>query len=167
MDDPERVRLADRLAGLEHELDRLLDGERAPLLEPRGQIAAVEVLHHHVRRAALELADVADARDVLALDLHRRPRLALEAPHRLGVGEHLGQEKLQRDLLVELEVMRLHDDPHAADAEHLVDTVLSGENLPFVYRRGHDGERYARRAALDKSQGQGSAPDLSPNGVAW
>ena len=56
VDDAERVRLGDRLAGLEHEVDRLLDGQRAALLEPRGEVPALEVLHHHVRRAVLERA---------------------------------------------------------------------------------------------------------------
>jgi hypothetical protein len=34
VDDPERVRLCDRFASLEHELDGLIDGEPTALLEP-------------------------------------------------------------------------------------------------------------------------------------
>ena len=51
VNDAERVRLGEGVAGLQHEVDGLLDRQRAPLLEPRGEVAALQVLHHHVGRA--------------------------------------------------------------------------------------------------------------------
>ena len=76
--------------------------------------------------------DVDDARDVLALDLHRRARLAREARDGLGVAERLGQEELERDLLVELDVVRGDDDAHAAGAEDALDAVLAREDVAFA-----------------------------------
>ena len=49
---------------------------RAP--RARREIASLEVLHHHVRRAVFEHADIDHARDVLSLDLGSRARLASE-----------------------------------------------------------------------------------------
>ena len=89
VDDAERVRVGDGDAGLEHELDRLLERERAALLEHGGEVAPLEVLHHHVRSAGLERADVEDAGHVLARDLHRGPGLAGEAGDDLRASEHL------------------------------------------------------------------------------
>ncbi len=53
---PSDVRVGDGLAGLQDEVDRLLDGQRAALLQPTPQVAALEVLHDHVRGAVVELA---------------------------------------------------------------------------------------------------------------
>ena len=61
-----------------------------------------------------------------------------------GLLERLGQEELERDLLVELHVMRGDDDPHPADAEHALDAVLAVDDLAFAdaarqgfYRHDH------------------------------
>ena len=72
MHDAERVRLGERVAGLQHQVDRERAVEsslgRSSML---AEIDALEELHDHVRPAVLERADVADPRDVLALELHR------------------------------------------------------------------------------------------------
>ncbi len=159
MDDAERVRFGDRLARLQHEVHRLVGRKLALLREQRREIAALEVLHDHVRRAALELADVGDAGDVLALDLHGGARLALEAREGLRVGERLRQEEFQRDLLVELDVVRRDDDAHPANAEDALDAVLSRKDVALFdaggaavqtlfshrltrYPKAHNGERH-------------------------
>jgi hypothetical protein len=133
MDDAQAVSLRDGLACLEDELDRLLYGKWASLMEPRSEIPAVEVLHHHVRSAVGECADVGDSCDVLALDLHRRPRLTSETTYGLGIAKCVRQEELERDLLVELDVMRGDDDAHATDSEDALDAVLPGEHVAFAY----------------------------------
>ena len=67
---------------------------RAPRRAAR-EIAALEVLHHHVRRAVVELADVEDARDVLALELGRRPApRARSARRRPGARRRSGRRNL-------------------------------------------------------------------------
>ena len=82
----------------------------------------------------LELTHVGDARDVLALDPRGGPGLADEAADRLGVGERLGEQELEGDPLVELDVAGRDDDPHAAGAEHALDAVLAGDDVAFAKR---------------------------------
>ena len=79
MDEPDGVRVRERLERLQEVVDdvgerqRPLDGEQ--LLE----VAALEVLHDEERRAGRGRAGVHDARDVLALDARRGLGLAREA----------------------------------------------------------------------------------------
>ena len=47
----------------------------------------------------------------------------------------VGQDELERDELVELQVARGDDDAHAAGAEHPLDPVLAGEDVPLGDRR--------------------------------
>jgi hypothetical protein len=79
MNDAERVRLGERLARLEHELERLVDGERAALRERVREVEPLEVLHHDVRRTVGQRPHVAHLRDVLALDARCGARFAHEA----------------------------------------------------------------------------------------
>ena len=128
------------------------------------EIAALEVLHHHVRRAGLERADVDDARDVLALDLRRGARLAGEARDDLGVRRGLRQEELERDALAELEVHRRDDDAHPAAAEDALDPVLAGEDVArsrsagaFIGRRDTRHDVLGGRAYTTRSNDAGAA----------
>ena len=70
------------------------------------------------------------ARDVLALDLHRRPGLADETGHGFGAPERLGEQELDGHPLVELQVVRRDDDPHAAHAQDPFDPILARQNIP-------------------------------------
>ena len=135
MHDPERVRLGDRLARLQHVADGAGHRERAAPRHGFGQILALEILHHHVRRARRERADIGDARDVLALDLHRGPCLANKPVHDLRMTEHLRQQELERDTSLQLHVRRRDDHAHAADAEHALDAILAVEDFTFADRR--------------------------------
>ena len=47
----------------------------------------------------------------------------------------VGEQELDRDALVELRVTRRDDDAHAARAEHALDLVLAGEDLPGLHGR--------------------------------
>jgi hypothetical protein len=49
--------------------------------------------------------------------------------------EHRGQKELDGDLLIELYVMRGHDDAHAAYAKHPLNAVLAGEDLALPHSR--------------------------------
>ncbi len=121
MDDPGAVRLGDGLAGLEDVADRARRLERALVLEEAAQIDAIEVLHHDERHAVGEAADVVDARDVLALEAHRRPRLAEESLDGAGQDRELGQHQLQGASLEEVDVGRGDDHPHPTAPEHPLD----------------------------------------------
>ena len=60
-----------------------------------------------------------------------------------------GQEKFQRNEPLELKMAGGNDDPHAALPEHTLDTVLSGEHLPFGDQRLHSFMVAVRRAPVD------------------
>src|SRR5262249_4947161 len=129
MDDPQCVRLGERLAGLEDAIDRAIDRKWPLFLDDDREVRAFEVLHHHERRACLEDAHVEDARDVLAADLHGRAPLAKEARHHLSASLRLREEQLDRDALVELDVRGRDYDSHASDSEHALDTILANEHV--------------------------------------
>ena len=86
VDDAERVRLGDRLAGLEHVLDGVArPAARRALARARRGRAPSRYSMTMYGAPVSSVADVDHARDVLALDAHRRARLAQEALDRLGV----------------------------------------------------------------------------------
>ena len=105
VDDAERVRLGDAPRTPGGRSSTASATASAPALRDEvAEVAALEVLHHHVGRAGLERADVDDAGDVLALELHGRARLAEEARDRLGVPSPSGSRNLSATRCVELEV---------------------------------------------------------------
>jgi hypothetical protein len=79
MHDAVGVRVVERLAYLQHTIDRVLYRQRAGLLERACEVLALEVLHHHEGRAVVERADIEYENDVLARDLPDGARLAFEA----------------------------------------------------------------------------------------
>ena len=85
--------------------------------------------------------DVEHARDVVALQPHRRAGLAREALDEPGLREPQREHELERDLLVELQVRRRDHDAHAAHAEDAVDPVLAGQHVP-----ARDGNAAGRQA---------------------
>ena len=89
--DPEGVRLGDGLERLEHVVRGFLDRERAALAEEHAEVCALQVLHHHERRAVREEADVEHAGHVLARDPDGVASLAREPGHGLFVLQHRGQ----------------------------------------------------------------------------
>ena len=146
MHDAGRVRFGHGVGGLKQEVHRVFDGKRAAL-QDRGEVGALQKLHHDVRGPVFEPAHVGDARDVLALDLHRCTRFPHEARRRLGAFDGMGKQELHRHALVELEVRRLHDDAHAARTEHALDPVLTREDVACCdgrFRRsiGHLGKNF-------------------------
>ena len=61
--------------------------------------------------------------------LHRRLRLAQEPRDGRLALDHLRQQDLDRDRLLQIQVARLDDAAHAADADHVVDAVLAEQDL--------------------------------------
>jgi hypothetical protein len=136
MDDPERVRLRDRLARLQHPSDGDVDRERTASRKLLREIASREELHHHVRRAVGEAPDVRDASDVLALDAHRRLRLAQEASHQIRVRRGRRKQEFERHFLAELEVRGGDHHAHSAGAEDAFYAVLAEQHVARRDRRG-------------------------------
>nr|WP_272828356.1 hypothetical protein [Sorangium sp. Soce836] len=144
VDDPERVRLADRLARIEYVADRLADRERTTFAQERAQIHAFQVLHHDERSAGLEEIHVEDADDVIAREPRGGARLAKKTLDRVGA---LGQprvKELDRDGLFEAKVPGGDDDAHAACAEDTLEPVFPPDDLPALERE--HGKRSRPRA---------------------
>ena len=91
MDHPERVRLGERLGGLEQVVDRQLGREAALLLEELLEVLSLEVLHDQVRRAAGQRRHVAHAHHVLAANLDCGAAFAEESRDERRVVRQLGQ----------------------------------------------------------------------------
>ncbi len=73
-----RVRLGDRLTGLEDQQHRISEGEGAALLEVRREIHPFEVLADEVERPVGQRANVDDPRGMLGLELREQASLAAE-----------------------------------------------------------------------------------------
>ena len=72
---------------------------------------------------------------MLALEPHRGARLAKESLNGVFVRERLVAHELDGHELIELDVARSDDDAHAARAEHPLDPVLPGEQIPLAHGR--------------------------------
>ena len=138
MNDPDGMRLGERLARFTYIRCRLLRREHTTLVEHRFEIRALEVLHDDERRPCLEPAHVEHRGDVTTPQLRDGARLAEEALHALHVAKHRRQHELDGADLVEIDVRGRDDDPHRADAEHALDAVLPGEDLADPYRGDAD-----------------------------
>jgi hypothetical protein len=123
VNDAERVRLCERLARLHHVLHGLLDRERPASAEDLLQVLALEILHHHVRRPLVD-TDVENVRHVVVLNLGGGARLARETADNVCLREVLGEEKLDRDRSLELQVRRGDDEPHTAAAKRMGQGIL-------------------------------------------
>jgi hypothetical protein len=124
--DAEVVRLGDRLAGLQEQIDGLDARNWTPALEDARQVLALEVLHDD-ERDAVDRPGVVHAGDVLVLDAARGAGFAREPGAALGALGRRRAEELERHELAELAMARRHDDAHPALTEHAGDLVLAGE----------------------------------------
>ena len=133
MDDPLGVGRGHRFACFDDVTHRLVDRETSAAGDERAEVLALQVLHDDVRGAVGEHADVEDARDVLALEFCRRPRLARKARDEVRPAERARQEKLERDPPIEIEMVRHDDDAHPAGAEDPFDAVLPGNDVARLH----------------------------------
>src|SRR5262249_55482280 len=91
------------------------------LFEAVAQILAVKELHRDEADLVVR-ADVVEGNDVRVRDLAAERELLLEARQHRRVGDAVAKQ-LDRDGLVELEVLGLIDDRHASAADLLADAV--------------------------------------------
>ena len=110
----ERVRVLERLAALDHDVDRVGDLEPLVLLllslDECLEVAPVDELHDEEVRVVRRLRDVEDLDDVRVLEEQREPRLVEEHRDELLVLGEVRQDALDRDRLLE----PLHRLGHAA-----------------------------------------------------
>ena len=95
------------------------------------EVLAFEELHHHERRAGVELADIDDARHVLALDASGGASLTQQTAPRDSAFARRREQQLEGDPLIELQMHRRNDDAHPADAEDLLHPIFLGEQVPL------------------------------------
>jgi hypothetical protein len=93
------------------------------LLDQRIEIDALEVLHHEVRTARLQLPDVHHPNDVVAPKGGRRTRLVQETSNYCVLPAEGSPEKLDRDWLVELDMPSEPDDAHPSLGENVFDRI--------------------------------------------
>ena len=142
MHDPARVRLVERVGDLQSDLDDLADRQR-PLLHPRRQQLALDVLHHDEVGAA-RFADVVGDRDVGRTQERRGTRLVEQARPAVRIRLELGGEELQRDRTAEPDIFRSIHFAHPAGAKALADAiVLNG--------RTNQGVHGVTRGAADRA----------------
>jgi hypothetical protein len=108
VDDAERVRLVDRLAGLKDEIHRLVARERSASREVRGERLAFEVVHDDEGNVAVAF-DLVHLGDAAARDAPAGAGFLEEATRDVGARRELGVEKLQRDEPTERQVLRRED----------------------------------------------------------
>jgi len=131
MHNPERMCFGQRLACLQYEVD---DGsERQLRSRDSREIRTFEILEHDVRRTVVECAEVEHTRHVFAREPDDGLGLSQEALDSQLIGEYVGEQELQRHLLVQLQVRRLHDDPHSTSAQDAVHAILAREQGADCY----------------------------------
>src|SRR5258708_7794988 len=113
MHDAERMRLCHRVAGLNDEVDRLLDREGTMLREPALEVPTFKERRYDVKCAVLCAAHVERANDVFALDVRQQERLARETIETV-VANGLRRQDLNRYGLIEEQVAGFEDGQRAA-----------------------------------------------------
>ncbi len=145
MDDPGRVGLLQRVAGLPHEMDRPARRQR-PVPRDQGlQVGPGQVLHRDVVDAVVAHAEVVHLDAVGDPHLAGGLGLALEAPERAGIGDAAGPEQLERDVAPEREVPRQPDLPHPAPADGCLQPVAAEAARAEELLPGSPGDVAARQ----------------------
>ncbi len=141
------MRAVQPLADLAHDADEPRGLHRGALVG-RHEIVAVEQLHREEQPAVGQLAEVVDLDDVARAQARGGTRLVAEHLHHLRLLAEIEAEDLQRDLALDVDVLGLVDDAHAAFAEPAQDPIP---------RAGHDT---ACREAQLRRLGPGLAEPL-------
>jgi hypothetical protein len=145
VDDALRVRGVEGVGDLRRNGERVRQRQR-PGSDPIGQRRPVDQLQHEgVRRAGV--FEPVDVPDVWVIELGEDLRLAAEAPQAIGIGgERVGQD-LQRDVAVELGVLRPVDLPHAARADGS-DDFIGPKASARRQRHGQSDASYSDRRSM-------------------
>ena len=121
------VRRGDPGTQLARELDRLVLRDAADAPEQRREVFAVHVFHRE-EAAAVGLAEIVEAADVLVRHLPRHAQLVVKLREPAVVGRHAAGQELQRDRLIQGEVVGAIDFPHAAASEQRDQPVAAGDD---------------------------------------
>ena len=130
------------------DLEGLLLRQRPFALDALGEALPLEELHDLEGLAVVEVTEVEDLDDVRVAERARDPRLAQEAPLRLGPRIVAAVEDLERDGLADALVHGAEDGAHAAAADQLLDAVLALDELTDEGLQLFRVERRVHRFAL-------------------
>ena len=114
---------------LTRDVERLVPGQPPDPPQQRGEVLPVDELHRQ-EVLALGLADVPHAADGRMRDLAGHAHLAVQSLEPLGVAFERARQELERDGLLELQVVGPVDLAHPATAEQADDAVAAGQDRP-------------------------------------
>ena len=120
-----------------------------------GEGSSVHELHHHEEVAGV-FAEIEDADDAGVTELREDDGLATEAGAKLGLRGPLGLEELHGDGLTEGHVRAPVDDAHSALAEHGVEAVPPGHDVPEARIGEHVPADRARAPVLERRAAGGA-----------
>ncbi len=131
MDEPVGMCGGNRAGDLGGQAGRLAGRQGAGSPDDRGEVLAIDELHHDERAGRIG-AVVVDAHDPAIVERGRRLRLCAEPGEEVGVLAVLGTQHLDRDIALELRVVRPVDRGHATLAEELDQAVAPAEDGPDI-----------------------------------
>ena len=181
-----RVRGGEAFGDLAGHVERLVLREAPDAPQQRGEVLPVHELHRE-EVLPFRFADVPDAAHRWMRDLARRPHLRVEALEPVRVALEPTRQELERDGLLQLQVVGAIDLPHPAAAEQAHDPVALGDDgarneavaaTPagrFLAGAGRDRARGPRRRArravgqLQVRPADGAVPEavLRGRGTGW
>ena len=130
MNDAGRVRRLEGPERLHREVDRSRRLQRRSLaLQQLTEVAALEVLHDEVRRAARQAPDVEDLHDVVAVYLRSGDAFVDEPLDGARERQDRAAHELERDRRAPQQVGRLGDRAHTAFPQEMLDPVLAVEHF--------------------------------------
>ena len=135
MDDAGAMGAVERVADLDGQRQRVIDGKARRSVQPIRERLAFEMLEDQVVELAVA-ADVVDRADVRVVQRGDRPRLVLEAQPRFRVGRERAGQHLDGDRAIEPGVARAVDLAHSARAER-GDDFVGTETGARVERHGN------------------------------
>ena len=89
---------------------------------------------HHQEHAAVRVLEIEHAADVGVLDLARQLHLARQPRRPDLLARQLGAHDLDRDRLLQIAIVRAHDDARPAPPQHLFDRVAAAQHHPVADR---------------------------------
>ena len=147
MRDVGAMRALHRAGDLQADTQHVVERQRTPAREPRGQRLALETRHHQIQQAVV-LADVVHAADVRIVEGGDGARLAFEARTQVGVGaaSDVRRDDLEGDGATEAHVAGAIHLAHAPGSEVAEDFVRA-DSLTRCETHGVGPGRRARTAA--------------------
>jgi predicted DNA-binding WGR domain protein len=171
MDDTALMSGGEPQGQLSNDLDRLVGRQMSLGVEQFFQRQARHEIHADQPDFAVT-HEIVDAHDMRARNLTREQELLAESFERVGTAGQLRTQQFQCDVDIELDVVRLIDDAHAAHAEQAHDAEAVGDDVAGTQvghrqHAGHGGLSGWRLRSEGPAGGHpGDSPDASRSPAA-